>query len=339
MDFVIIVPAYKPTSALVELLSSLREATDVPILVIDDGSGPDFGDIFERCVAIPRVSQVRNAINLGKGAALKHGLNHALLAHPSAQSFVTADADGQHRPRDILAVAAACEPDAMVLGARAFDRDVPLKSKIGNTISRFLYRLISGISLRDTQTGLRGLPRRLAEQCLPIRSNRYEFETEQLIIAKREGFRFKEIGIETVYLDDNRGTHFDPILDSFRIYFVLLRYTTASITTALVDFAMFTILMASGAEVVTANLGGRAIALLVQYYLLQSFVFKVRGGIMRFVFFVLYVAVMGFVSSAVQLQLSAHTGVGIFAAKIVIETILFVLNFLFLRDLLFVRKT
>jgi putative flippase GtrA len=338
MSFLVLIPAYRPTSALVELVNALRASTDAPILVIDDGSGPAFADVFAECLLVPGVEVGRNAVNLGKGAAVKHGLNRGLLAVPRVESFVTADADGQHRPQDVLAVAAAHDARSIVLGTRAFDAAVPLKSRIGNVVSRHLYRLIAGIALSDTQTGLRSIPRRLAEKSLPIRSNRYEFETEQLIVAQREGFDFKEVRIDTVYVDDNRGTHFHPILDSFRIYFVLLRYAAASLSTAAVDLAVFLMLTAAGTGLLTANLGARAIALVVQFYLLRSFVFRTDGGLVRFIAFVLYVAVMGFVSAAVQMQLSAHTGIGAVAAKILVESVLFMLNFVFLREFLFVRR-
>src|SRR5205823_2503030 len=135
-------------------------------------------------------------------------------------------------------------PTEAVLGSRDFKRDVPLRSKLGNIISRYVYRFLIGLNLSDTQTGLRGIPRRLMELSLGIRSNRYEFETEQIITAKAANFKFREVPIRTVYIDHNRGSHFNPILDSFRIYFVLLRYAISSLATALADFLTFYIMTA-----------------------------------------------------------------------------------------------
>lgn len=338
MQTAILIPAYRPTPTLVDLVAALRAETAVPILIVDDGSGPDYAQVFTDCASFPGVEVRRNAVNLGKGMALKHGFNHLLVAQPAIEAFVTADADGQHRPKDILAVAAACDARSLVLGVRAFDGAVPLKSRVGNAISRQVYRFAAGIRLSDTQTGLRGVPRRLAELCLSIRSNRYEFETEQLVTAKNEGFGFKEVAIDTIYLDNNRGTHFHPLRDSFRIYFVLIRYTAASLSTAVIDFIVFALLSMAGVGIMGANLGARTVAVFVQFYLLKRFVFKAPGSLLRLVVFVAYVAVMGFVSAAAQIQIADLLPVGITGAKIIVESLLFVLNFLFLRDLLFVRR-
>lgn len=337
MSFVIIIPAYKPTGDLPRLLTELRALTDVPIIIVDDGGGSAYADIFDACVTAPNVTLLRNAVNLGKGAALKHGLNHALLTFPEATAFVTADADGQHRPADILAVAIAATPEALVLGSRTFASDVPLKSKFGNIVSRHVYRIVAGIGVSDTQTGLRAISRRLAELSLAIRANRYEFETEQLIVARREGIAFREVPIETVYVDNNRGTHFNPLRDSLRIYFALLRYAASSIATTIVDLVVFVMLIGGGAGILWANLGSRAAAILLQFYLVKNFVFKSEGGLVRFALFAAYVWGMGLISAALQIQFADLTGARPIVAKVTVDAVLFVFNFVFLRQILFRR--
>src|SRR5690606_33675677 len=136
----------------------------------------------------------RNATNLGKGGAIKHGINYALVHHADIAGIVTADADGQHSPNDICSIASALasNPDQFVLGARAFGLGTPWRSALGNAISRWLYRGLLGITLKDTQTGLRGLPRQLTLSSLSIRSNRYEFETEMLTVARSLRIPFLE---------------------------------------------------------------------------------------------------------------------------------------------------
>ena len=337
MSFVIIIPAYKPTAALPQLISELRGLTGAPIVVIDDGGGPEHAAIFAACLSVPGLTLLRNAVNLGKGAALKHGLNHALLAHPEAVAFVTADADGQHRPADILAIGAAAVPDALVLGPRSFSSDVPLRSRVGTLVSRHVYRVVAGIRIADTQTGLRAIPRRLAELSLAIRANRYEFETEQLIVARRGGFAFREVPIETVYVDDNRGSHFNPLRDSVRIYFALLRSAAASIATTLLDLTVFVTLLEAGTGILVANLGSRTAAILLQFYLVKNFVFRVEGGIVRFALFAVYVWLMGVISATLQVGLADTLGVGPLAAKIAVDAVLFVFNFIFLREVLFAQ--
>src|SRR4051794_38578704 len=156
----VVIPAYRPSSGLVDLVRNLRRQSQRAIVIVDDGSGPDYPETFARASAFPNVTLLRHAVNLGKGAALKTAFNHILCSMPDVIGVVTADADGQHHPDDIERIAGAllARPDALVLGARAFDGDVPLRSKIGNLATRGLMHALLGQKLRDTQTGLRGIP-------------------------------------------------------------------------------------------------------------------------------------------------------------------------------------
>ena len=336
---ILLIPSYQPTVLCCELLEELRRADPTPIVVVDDGSGLAYQELFQRASRIADTVVLTNAVNLGKGAALKHGMNHILVNYPGCIGIVTADADGQHSARDILKVAnelQACPTEA-VLGCRDFKRDVPLRSKLGNIISRYVYRFLIGLNLSDTQTGLRGIPRRLMELSLSIRSNRYEFETEQIITAKAANFKFREVPIQTVYIDHNRGSHFNPILDSFRIYFVLLRYAISSLATALADFLTFFILTANGMPVLSANMSARAVALWIQFMLLKRYVFKSKAGLSIFAAYVAYVFFTGYVSSAMQVQFTEQVVNSPLLAKILVELVIWIFNFMFLRDIIFRR--
>lgn len=339
-SIVIVIPAFNPGQRLVRLLGDLTEAVGCRIVVINDGSGPSAHPIFDAAAAINNVTVLSNAMNLGKGAALKYGINYALTNFENVSGIVTADADGQHTVKDIAAVAAELRsnPTSLVLGARVFGPQTPLRSKLGNEASRAIYRIVLGLRLKDTQTGLRGLPLSFARASLAIRSNRYEFETEQLSLAAGEGIGFREVQIETIYEDNNASSHFNPIFDSARIYFVVLRYALSSIATTLVDLIAFFLLSPMLGSVIWSNLASRAIAIGVQYLLLQSFVFRSYSGIWRFVLFVGYVALTGLVSGTLQSELSAFSGLGIMSAKVLVETLIFIFNFLFLRDIMFSRR-
>ncbi len=325
---ILLIPSYQPTVLCCELLEELRRVDPTPIVVVDDGSGLAYRELFQRVSRVADTVVLTNAVNLGKGAALKHGMNHILVNYPGCIGIVTADADGQHSARDILKVASELQarPAEAVLGCRDFKRDVPLRSKLGNIISRYVYRFLIGLNLSDTQTGLRGIPRRLMELSLSIRSNRYEFETEQIITAKAANFKFREVPIQTVYIDDNRGSHFNPILDSFRIYFVLLRYAISSLATALADFLTL-----------GANMSARAVALWIQFMLLKRYVFKSRAGLSIFAAYVAYVFFTGYVSSAMQVQFTEQLVNSPLLAKIVVELVIWIFNFMFLRDIIFRR--
>src|SRR5262249_9142234 len=152
---------------LLELVRSLPPAVE-EVVVVNDGSGAEFAAVFEGAQRDPRVRVLEHAVNLGKGAALRTGLNYCLCARPNGGSrggangrpIVTADADGQHTPADIVAVgeAGAANPGALVLGARRFEGEVPARSLIGNLVTRSIMRAVVGCRLTDTQTGLRAIP-------------------------------------------------------------------------------------------------------------------------------------------------------------------------------------
>jgi glycosyltransferase involved in cell wall biosynthesis len=194
----------------------------VDALVVDDGSEERWRATFEAVSRVPRARVLRREVNGGKGAALKAGFADALRCYPNLAGVVTADADGQHAAGDVARVARALAdaPGTLVLGARTFGADAPLRSRFGNLLTRTLLRTITGVRLIDTQTGLRGWPRALVERSLHARGNRYEFELETLLGAL--DLPRIEVPIETIYIDQNRATHFRPIADSLRVYRTLL---------------------------------------------------------------------------------------------------------------------
>ena len=223
----ILIPAYHPDEKLLHLLESLHAAGLCRILVVNDGSGPDCDGIFSE---IRRrwssVTVLAHETNRGKGGALKTAFRYLLEhADSSSQGVVTADADGQHTVPDIQCVMDEMEraPEALVLGVRMFEGRVPLRSAFGNRLTRFLLRLLYGVRIPDTQTGLRGIPRAMMERCLEIPSDRYEFELDMLLAAVSGGIEIRSVPIRTIYIDNNASSHFHPLRDSARIYSVLFR--------------------------------------------------------------------------------------------------------------------
>src|SRR3569623_506417 len=194
-------PAYRPGEALPALVEALLENGFAPIVVVDDGSGPEYGAIFARLSVTPDIHILRHAVNLGKGAALKSGMNFILVGYPETPGAITVDADGQHHPADVAAVARvfAAHPESLVLGSRAFAGPVPLRSRLGISITQTVMRFVAGQRLSDTQTGLRAVPRRLMERMLSVPAAGYEFELEMLIAAKHLGFDVIEQPIRTIY--------------------------------------------------------------------------------------------------------------------------------------------
>ena len=228
MAFTVLIPALNPSRNLVQVVGALAADARVErIIVVNDGSDARCQPVLEETGRIAKVECLSHAENRGKGEALKTGIRHHLASRASAgATLVTADADGQHLPEDILAVAAAAgaNPDALVLGSRVFSADVPLRSRFGNDLTRLLFREITGQSVPDTQTGLRAIPRALLEKLPALRASRYEFEFAMLLTATLDRVPLLAVPISTVYLESNVSSHFRPIMDSARVYAVLLRH-------------------------------------------------------------------------------------------------------------------
>ena len=132
------------------------------------------------------------------------------------KTVVTVDADGQHRPKDVEMVCKMAQkhPGCLVLGRRKIQKETPFKSRLGNQITRMVYMFTTGIRIYDTQTGLRAFDHTLLAELLTIPGERYEYEMNVLLACSRNKIPMREIGIETIYINDNASSHFHPFQDS-----------------------------------------------------------------------------------------------------------------------------
>ncbi len=216
MKEVVLIPAYQPDECLIGLVEALsREG--LGILVVDDGSAihckPIFDAIRDKAVVIHAPK------NGGKGAALKLGMGILRESFPEATHFITADADGQHRVEDILRVRRELQHGAgFVLTMRRLNRHIPLRSKIGNDLSRFIYTLLTGHFFRDNQSGLRGFDVEHIDWLLKVKGEKYDYEMNSLYYADKQHISITTLPIDAIYIDGNKSSHFDPIQDTLRIY-------------------------------------------------------------------------------------------------------------------------
>ena len=335
----VLVPAWQPEARLPTLLGELLEGGFGVIVVVDDGSRPECRSVFAEVAALPRVELLRHAVNLGKGRALKTGFNHLLDSHPECTGVVTADADGQHTSEDIERVAQVLlrSGERPVLGSRGFERNVPLRSRIGNLVTRQVFGFLTGTKLSDTQTGLRGLPLAILPELLPLEGERYEYEMTMLAHLCRSGQTPLELPIATVYIEENRGSHFNPIWDSMRIYFVLLRFYASSLLAAGVDFAGFSLCFALTHHLLLSVAVGR-LSSLINFAINRRFVFRSRasvpGSLWRY--YVLAAAV-GAVSYGLILTLQTYARWNVFAAKVAVDVLLSLVSFSAQRTFVFRR--
>ncbi|SHJ49500.1 bifunctional glycosyltransferase family 2/GtrA family protein [Pseudobutyrivibrio xylanivorans] len=338
----IIIPAYQPLESLVPLTKDIFDYFE-NVLVIDDGGGEKYAHIFTQLKDMGAII-VTHAINQGKGRALKSAINYCLLNPEIAKAgVITVDADGQHRPADIVKVAEAMEqhPDDVVLGCREFDVDnVPWKSRMGNGISRKVYKWTCGIDVTDTQTGLRGLPYSFLEIAARCDGEKYEYETNMLLDIKTNKVNITEVTIQTVYENNNESSHFNPVRDSIRIYSIILKYSFASLFSALIDYIIFIIAHACGAKIMMATYIARACSCLINFTLNKNVVFQGKGNsAVQLAKYLVLVVISGTISGWSVTHLSALLPmVAPVIIKVPVEIILYLFNYTVQRTLIFSDK-
>lgn len=216
---VVLIPAYEPEEKMLNLLKELLDKTDSWILLVDDGSGEAYRHLFAEAEKMGcRVLSYEE--NRGKGAALKTGFSWIKKQSLNPDTvIVTADCDGQHTVQDIIRTARSVKPGSheIILGSRTFQGKVPGRSRVGNTLSRWIFTWFTGVKIWDTQTGLRGFPTEALDWLISILGERFEYEQNMLFDGKRAGYSFREIPIETIYENQNKGTHFHAVRDSLLV--------------------------------------------------------------------------------------------------------------------------
>jgi glycosyltransferase involved in cell wall biosynthesis len=344
-NLAVLIPAWQPDRQLIELATALSRTGFGLILVVNDGSDGEAGDVFDE-FDHSEICVVHHAINLGKGRALKTGFNILLTCYPHIRGVITADADGQHTVQDILKVARALAVSIArsaegvaarpVLGSRDFNTRVPLRSRSGNTLTRYIFALVTGTRLMDTQTGLRGVPITLLPQLMTLEGERYEYEMTMLAhLCRNPRLRPIEVPIETVYFEDNRSSHFSPIRDSMRIYFVLARFYASSIIAAGVDFLGFALAFAATGNLLIAIAFGRLSSLL-NFALNKRFVFHNYGRLAPALwrYYALAVGIAALSYGLIWL-LTFHAHINVFVAKLCVDIPLSLVSFSVQRTFIF----
>ncbi|MCI2029677.1 MAG: bifunctional glycosyltransferase family 2/GtrA family protein [Ancrocorticia sp.] len=299
---IILIPAFEPTHTLPGLVEALlRELPDADVLVVDDGSGPAYLNIF-RDAARSGAYVIGYTANHGKGFALRTGIRWVIANRPTA-TVVCADSDGQHRPEDIARVAATARgnPAAIVLGSRAFTHNVPWRSRFGNTTSALFFRLASGRKLSDTQTGLRAYSPHEFAWLLTVSGDRFEWEFNVLLSAARAGRSIVEVPIATVYLNHNAGSHFRPIVDSFRVFRPLLAFMATGIGCWALELAAFLLLQSRigiPLAVVLSRIGAAAVNFAINKHAVFRDGHPVRRQIVQYALLALFL--MAFTTAGVE---------------------------------------
>lgn len=343
----VVIPAYKPGSDCLELIQDILAAGFPHIIVIDDGSGPAYAGFFESLLSIPQATLLRHAANQGKGRALKTAFHYILNEQLPFDAIITADADGQHLVSDMIKLSRemAEEPNHVVLGARDFShKEVPFRSRFGNRFTRLLFRLSTGTVLTDTQTGLRGIPVKYLPRLLGVLGERFEYEMNVLAALKKNYIPISEVTIQTVYLDANKSSHFNPLKDSFHIYKVFLLYGISGAASFGLDIGLYWIFIQLLRDespelfIIFATIAARLLSSLFNYYVNRNKVFK-QGSRQSFLRYYLLAGFIMLVSAAsVHLLYAEWLGRGEVILKVMVDTVLFIFGFVAQRAWVFRKE-
>lgn len=340
---VLIIPAYNPDERLIQLLDEHKiHYGEQQCIIVNDGSNPQTAIIFQQLQNQGYIV-LHHDYNQGKGAALKTAMNYYLANFAdSTPGVITADADGQHSVQDIIRISDKFHdaPDKLYLGVRQIARgDIPLRSRFGNVLTKFLFNFLTRSRLKDTQTGLRAIPISLIKTLVRTSTTRYEFEFEMFFVAKKQHVQIEQLPIETIYIDNNKSSHFNPVVDSLRIYFIFLRFCSVAIFSFLLDFSLFSLFYLICDKVGLAVIGARVISAPVNFILNRNISFKSQKKILfsAVQYFVL-VAIMG-ISSFYVMNLIHFVGVNIYFSKITAELLIFLANFLIQYVVIFTKRS
>lgn len=362
----ILIPSYQPDRKLPPYVQALRNAGFGRIVIVDDGSGDAYTPIFDSLKPDGQVRVLRYEPNRGKGEALRTGLRFLRDECPDCRFIVTADSDGQHTVKDTLRMADALAGDSsgLLLGSRDFSQpDVPPKSRMGNRITTSVFRALYGQYVGDTQTGLRGFSRELLPRFLRTKGDRYEYEMNQLIDCATEKIPIRALTIQTVYENNNAGSHFHPVRDSWRIYRVILgrflRFISTSLICFCVDYGLYLLLnnllkvyapaldhdfrflfIQFVARIGLATILARLVSSVLNFLLNKKFVFKSDGSVRNtFPRYVATAVVVVLLSWGLVSSFHVWFGWSDNLVKMPVDLALFFLNYYLQRKWVFSSKT
>ncbi|HHV10665.1 MAG TPA: glycosyltransferase [Clostridiales bacterium] len=339
-----LIPAYQPENSLLDLVGEISNS-GFRSIVVDDGSGSQYTELFKKVSELTVV--LRHSQNYGKGRAIKTGLQYIFENVADEYTVVTMDSDGQHRIEDAIRVCGVSErhSDALILGSRKLKDHVPLRSRFGNTVTRYVFRLSTGQNIYDTQTGLRAFSTSLIPAMLEITGERYEYEMNVLLEFTRKKIPVEEIGITTIYIDNNAGSHFDTFKDSFRIYKEIFKFSASSLLSFLVDYSIYSLMsvltggLGASVSLTVSNVIARVLSASMNYSLNRKWVFKSKTDATKSAlkYFALAVVVLAGNTFALSMFVG-QVGMNRYAAKLLVELFFFALSWSVQHFVIFNRE-
>ena len=336
-----LIPSYEPDEVLLQVVNELLE-NNFNVVVVNDGSNSSFNKIFDQLS--DKVHYLSYEINQGKGYALKHGFSYIKEHFDENSIIITLDSDGQHKVSDAMKICSVCdEVGGVVLGSRYFGKGTPRKSRFGNFMARTSFLISTRHKIYDTQTGLRAFDYSLLDQLIAIKGNRYEYEMNVLLYAVRHDIPVKEERIETIYIDNNSGTHYNSFKDTWRIFKEVIKFSISSVIGFLVDYTAFTLLTLIPCEwahwTLACNVIARVISASVNFTINYKLVFKSKEKlwIAIFKYALLAIFILG-CNTALLWLLVEQAGMNKYLAKVLVEITMFITSWLVQRLFVFRKK-
>lgn len=338
MNKIALIPTYEPNEKLIKLVDGLVD-NGFNVIVVDDGSGGEYDPIFNKLNN--KIKIISYQENKGKGYALKKGLTFIRFAYANDHYIVvTMDSDGQHTINDALKLIKEVKDndELLVLGSRPRNGNIPIRSKIGNDITRFIYKLTTGVDIYDTQTGLRAFSNKLMDYMLKVNGNRYEYEMNVLLGINKNNIKYKEIAIESIYIDNNSGSHFNTFKDSFRIYKEIIKFSLSSLASFLLDYSLYALLILVSNNVIIANILSRVVSATFNYNVNRNIVFNNDDSRYKSGSMYLLLALVILICNTLLLSLFVSLGINSLLAKVIVEVLLFSVSWKVQKKLIFNSK-
>ena len=338
----ILIPAYEPIVNLIDLIEELKKLTDIPIIVVNDGSNEKYDEIFE-LLKSKNIIVLNHKQNKGKGEAIKTGIKYLIESNEN-QGCVCADADGQHTAKDILRVCEEMEQSQkdIVLGVRNFkEKNIPFRSKFGNNMSKLLFYIMTGEKIVDTQTGLRGYSSEIFKWLLNVDGSRYEYEFNILLNLKEENITYTQIDIETIYEDKNEVSHFRPIRDSILIYKPVCKFLISSILSAVIDFTLLLIFQYAIKNLLLSVIFSRILSSLFNFIFNKNYVFNVKKDknniemVLKYYTLVIIIMILNYL---ILNLLYTFVGINLIIAKLITEIVLYFFSFIVQKRVIFKNR-
>jgi len=333
MKRIIVIPAYEPDDRIIKLLENIDK--DFDVVIVDDGSGEKYKDIFKECKKNAKVIQYEE--NRGKGYALKQAFSYINDKYKDNYIVVCMDCDGQHRISDAIKLCdyVDANPLSLVLGMRKRGDETPLRSRLGNGITMAIYRFITGVNVYDTQTGLRAFSNHIMNFMLSIPGDRFEYEMNMLLMATRNNIKIHEIQIETIYFKKHTS-HFKAISDSFLVYKEIIKFSLSSIISFIIDYVLFTINVLLFKNITISNIISRVISASVNYNINRRMVFNSNNKLYRSLSGYIILAICILFINTILLNIFINIiGINALISKIIVELILFIISYIVQRKIIF----